>query len=64
VIISTKSNLKGVIVKLWSKILSFGGGVAVLVSLWSGNLPGLFGIGVIAILISVGLWFAEKRQKS
>jgi hypothetical protein len=50
--------------KLWSKILSIGGTVGVLVSLWSGNLPGLFGIGVIAILISVGLWVAEKRQKS
>ena len=47
--------------KLWSKILSIGGTVAVLVSLWSGNLPGLFGVGVIAILISLGIWIVDRR---
>lgn len=49
--------------KLWSRVLSVGGAIAVLISIWSGNLPGLFSAGVIAILASLGIWLIGKRSQ-
>jgi hypothetical protein len=49
--------------KVWSRVLSIGGAIAVLVSIWSGNLPGLFGVGVIAILASLVIWIIGKRSQ-
>ncbi len=50
---------------VWSRILGIGGAVAIAVSIWSGNLAGLFGLGLAAVLVAIVLWgIGRRRQKS
>jgi len=50
---------------VWSRIFGIGGAVAIVVSIWSGNLAGLFGLGLVAVLVAIVLWgIGRGRQKS
>jgi len=42
--------------KLAERILWVVGAVSVALSIWSGNQPGLFGIGLICLIIALVLW--------
>lgn len=50
---------------VWSRVLGIGGAVAIAVSIWSGNLVGLFGLGLIAVIAALVLWGVDRgRQKN
>jgi hypothetical protein len=64
VVFSTQLVLGGLMV-VWSRILGIGGAVAIAVSIWSGNLVGLFGLGIVAVLVAIVMWgIGRGRQKS
>jgi len=50
-------------VKVWSKVLSIAGVVLVVASLFAGNLPGLFGVGLLAIVGALVLWALSRNSK-
>jgi len=52
-------------VSTWSKVLGVAGAVSIALSIWSGNQPGLFGVGLILVIVALVLWGVGRgRQRS
>ena len=48
---------------IWSKVLGIGGGVAIALSIWDGNMVGLFGVGLIAVIVALVLWGIDRGRE-
>lgn len=50
---------------LSSKVLGVLGAVAIALSLWSGNQPGLFGVGLVLVIVALVFWgISRGRNRS